>query len=71
MTAIVLKLKIVIQTVYLAKLLNLILFLVLQLKCVIDIVGMTNYVSAFGLLQLCQGIPTILGVPIAGECKLK
>lgn len=38
----------------------------IQMICIVDIVSLEKATSAFGLLQLLQGVATILGTPLAG-----
>ncbi|KAK2145394.1 hypothetical protein LSH36_685g01030 [Paralvinella palmiformis] len=38
----------------------------IQMVCIVDIVGLEKTSSAFGLMQLFQGIATMLGTPLAG-----
>ena len=39
----------------------------LQLMCLVDIVGLERVTSAFGLMQMVQGIATLLGTPVTGK----
>jgi len=39
---------------------------VLPVICLVKMVGFDNSVSAFGILQMTQGVATLLGTPIAG-----
>ena len=39
----------------------------LQMMVVVDIVGITKATNGFGLVQMSQGIATLLGTPIAGK----
>ena len=38
----------------------------LQLLIVIDALSMDNVTNGFGILQLCQGVSTLIGIPIQG-----
>ncbi len=39
----------------------------LQMMCVVDIIGIQKATNGFGIIQLFQGIATLLGTPIAGN----
>jgi MFS family permease len=39
---------------------------VLPMVCLVELLGLTRAVNAFGILQLVQGVATLLGTPIAG-----
>ncbi len=39
----------------------------LQMMCVVNAVGLARATSAFGLLQLVQGVATLLGTPVGGK----
>jgi predicted MFS family arabinose efflux permease len=39
----------------------------LQVLIVIDAVSMDNMANAFGILQFCQGVSTLIGIPIQGR----
>jgi MFS family permease len=38
----------------------------LQVLIVIDALSMDNMANAFGILQFCQGVSTLIGIPIQG-----
>lgn len=38
----------------------------LQMLIVIDAISMENMANAFGILQFCQGVSTLIGIPIQG-----
>jgi predicted MFS family arabinose efflux permease len=39
---------------------------VLQVLIVIDALSMDNMANAFGILQFCQGVSTLIGIPVQG-----
>ena len=41
----------------------------LQILCIVELCGMDKATNAFGIYQLIQGLATLLGTPIPGECS--
>ena len=44
----------------------------ISLTCIIlvELVGLDNLTSSFGIIVLCQGVTSFLGAPLAGELTL-
>ena len=42
----------------------------LQVLIVIDAISMEKMTDGFGILQFCQGVSTLIGIPIQGKSRL-